>query len=129
MIAGFEATGNYHRPLAYRLLAAGVSLRLVSSVALARTREALHNSWDKNEPKDAQVILHMLRIGATQVYFDPRRRGARLSSETTPTLLRGRLSGERYPESRASLTMVTKRAHHCPTVGPLKRSRTGEFGL
>lgn len=69
--AGFEATGNYHRPLAYRLLEAGFELRLVSSVALARTREALHNGWDKNDPKDAQVILHMLKIGATQVYHDP----------------------------------------------------------
>jgi hypothetical protein len=38
---------------------------------LARTREALHNGWDKNDPKDAQVILHMLRIGATQRYVDP----------------------------------------------------------
>lgn len=37
----------------------------------ARTREALHNSWDKNDSKDAQVILHMLRIGATQRYVDP----------------------------------------------------------
>ena len=69
--AAFEATGNYHRPLAFRLLEAGVSVRLVSSVALARTREALHNGWDKNDPKDAQVILHMLKIGATQVYADP----------------------------------------------------------
>jgi len=42
---------------------------------LARTREALHNGWDKNDPKDAQVILHMLRIGATQVYLDPLRAG------------------------------------------------------
>jgi transposase len=66
VIAGFEATGNYHRPIAFRLLEAGISLRLVSSVALARTREALHNGWDKNDPKDAQVILHMLKIGATQ---------------------------------------------------------------
>lgn len=48
-----------------------MTLRLVSSVALARTREALHNSWDKNDPKDAQVILHMLKIGATQTYCDP----------------------------------------------------------
>lgn len=40
-------------------------------MALARTREALHNGWDKNDPKDAQVILHMLRIGATQRYYDP----------------------------------------------------------
>ena len=40
-------------------------------MALARTREALHNSWDKNDPTDAQVILHMLRIGASQRYYDP----------------------------------------------------------
>lgn len=71
VIAGFEATGNYHRPLAYRLIEAGCTLRLISSVALARTREALHNGWDKNDPKDAQVILHMLKIGASQAYIDP----------------------------------------------------------
>ena len=39
-------------------------MKLVSSVAMARTREALHNSWDKNDPKDAQVILHMMEIGS-----------------------------------------------------------------
>jgi transposase len=71
VVVGFEATGNYHRTLAHRLLTAGCELRLISSVALARTREALHNGWDKNDPKDAQVILHMLRIGATQRYVDP----------------------------------------------------------
>ena len=68
---GFEPTGHYHRPLAWRLVQAGFDVRLVSSVALARTREALHNGWDKNDPKDAQVILHMLRIGATKSYHDP----------------------------------------------------------
>jgi transposase len=68
---GFEATGNYHRPIAWRLIQAGLEVRLISSLALARTREALHNSWDKNDPKDAQVILHMLRIGASQHYHDP----------------------------------------------------------
>ena len=68
---GFEATGNYHRPIAWRLLQAGFDVRLVSSLALARTREALHNGWDKNDPKDAQVILHMLTIGASQRYHDP----------------------------------------------------------
>lgn len=62
----FEATGDYHRGLAYFLLSEGFHLHLVSSVALARTREALHNSWDKNDPKDAQVILHMLRSGLVQ---------------------------------------------------------------
>jgi transposase len=67
----FEATGTYHRPLAWRLIQAGFAARLVSSLALARTREALHNSWDKNDPKDAQVILHMLRIGVSQRYHDP----------------------------------------------------------
>ena len=50
---GFEATGNYHRTLAHHLGQAGFELKLVSSVALARTREALHNSWDKNDPKVA----------------------------------------------------------------------------
>ena len=40
------------------------------SVALARTREALHIGWDKNDPKYAQVILHMLKIGATQTCCD-----------------------------------------------------------
>ena len=66
----FEATGNYHRALAYHLATAGFEVKLVSSVALARTREALNNSWDKNDPKDAQVILHMMEIGNTQFYHD-----------------------------------------------------------
>jgi transposase len=85
VIAGFEATGNYHRPLAFRLLEAGFALRLVSSVALARTREALHNGWDKNDPKDAQVILHMLKIGATQTYLDPVRSGINDIQELSKT--------------------------------------------
>ena len=67
----FEATGNYHRALTWHLSNAGFETKLISSVALARTREALHNSWDKNDPKDAQVILHMMRIGAEQFYHDP----------------------------------------------------------
>ena len=67
----FEATDNYHRALAYHLATAGFELKLVSSVALARTREALHNSWDKNDPKDAQVILHMMEIGNEQFCQGP----------------------------------------------------------
>ena len=51
---GFEATGNFHRPIAWRLLHAGFAVCLISSLALARTREALHNGWDKNDPKDAR---------------------------------------------------------------------------
>jgi transposase len=70
-VIGFEATGNYHRPLAYYLTTQGFQLKLISSLAMARTREALFNSWDKNDPKDAQVILHMLQTGMTQIYRDP----------------------------------------------------------
>jgi transposase len=51
---GFEPTGNYHRALAYFLHSEGFQLELISSLALARTREAMHNSWDKNDPKDSQ---------------------------------------------------------------------------
>lgn len=68
---GFEPTGNYHRALAYFLDSEGFHLELVSSVALARTREAMHNSWDKNDPKDAQVILHLLKGRLTQHFHDP----------------------------------------------------------
>ncbi len=67
----FEATGNYHRAIAYQHDIAGFEVKLVSSVALARTREALNNSWDKNDPKDAQIILHMMEIGDEQFYHDP----------------------------------------------------------
>jgi transposase len=69
---GFEATGNDHRALMFALGAAGFEVKLVSSIALARTREALHNnSWDKKNPKDAHVILHMLEFGAVQILHDP----------------------------------------------------------
>lgn len=71
VIVGLEATGNYHRTMAWNLLQAGFDVRLISSVAMARTREALHNSWDKNDPKDTQVILHMLKLGISQYYHDP----------------------------------------------------------
>ena len=66
-----EATGNYHRTLAWRMIRAGFNMHLISSVALARIREALHNTWDKNDAKDAQVILHMLSAGNVQRYYDP----------------------------------------------------------
>jgi transposase len=84
VVCALEATGNYHRPIAWRLAEAGFELRLVSS-PLARTREALHNGWDKNDPKDAQVILHMLRIQATQPYHDPLRAGINDVQELSKT--------------------------------------------
>ena len=42
VLIGFEATGNYHRPLAYFLHEHGFELRLIPTLALARTREAMH---------------------------------------------------------------------------------------
>ena len=62
MCAAFEATGHYHRALAYHLVTAGFEVKLVSSVDLARARVALHSRWGYNDPKDAQVILHMMEF-------------------------------------------------------------------
>jgi len=70
-LVGFEPTGDYHRPLAHFLHRQGFDLCMVSSIAVARTREARYNSWDKNDPKDCQVILHLLQTGTTQTYNDP----------------------------------------------------------
>lgn len=66
-----EPTGNYHRPLAYRLLREGFEVNLVSSVAAARFREAIYNSWDKNDPKDAAVILDLLKQNKVLRFHDP----------------------------------------------------------
>ncbi len=66
-----EPTGNYHRPLAHRLLSEGFEVYLVSSVAAARFREAMYNSWDKNDPKDTAVILELLKQGKVLYYHDP----------------------------------------------------------
>lgn len=68
---GLEPTGDYHRALAHRLLLAGFEVVGISSVAQARYRDAMFNSWDKNDPKDAAVILEMLRRNAFQRYVDP----------------------------------------------------------
>jgi transposase len=70
-VIAFEPTGDYHRPVMHALGRAGFQLCQVSSLAVARTRDALYNSWDKNDPKDAQVILHLLKTGATQRFLDP----------------------------------------------------------
>lgn len=67
----FEPTGVYHRPLAYRLVSAGFDVCLVSSLTCARYREARYSSWDKNDPKDARVILEVMQQGMTMRYVDP----------------------------------------------------------
>lgn len=70
-VVGIEPTADYHRNIAYFLKTNGFDVRFLSSIAVARTREALHNSWDKNDPKDAQVILHLMKTGVTQYFYDP----------------------------------------------------------
>jgi transposase len=69
--AALEPTGDYHRAIAHRLAVAGVEVVSISSVAQSRYREAMFNSWDKNDPKDAGVILEMLKQGRVQRYVDP----------------------------------------------------------
>ena len=70
-VIALEATGNYHRSIAYCLQKAGFTVQLISSFAACKTREALHNSWDKNDLKDTRVILHLLKTGVVQTYYDP----------------------------------------------------------
>lgn len=67
----FEPTADYHRLLAWRLIQEGHEVYLASSLACARAREAIFNSRDKNDPKDTQVILHLLETGIVQHYHDP----------------------------------------------------------
>lgn len=82
---GFEATSNYHRTLAHRLGREGFELRLISTVASARYREAMFNSWDKNDPKDAAVILALLKQGLTQRYYEPLEAGIHDIQEISKT--------------------------------------------
>lgn len=60
---GLEPTGVYHRPLAFQLVHAGVDVVLIASLAVAGYREVRFTSWDKNDPRDAQVILELLKQG------------------------------------------------------------------
>jgi hypothetical protein len=94
-----EPTGNYHRPLAYRLRTEGFEVYLVSSVAAARYREALFNSWDKNDPKDAAVILDMLKQGKVLRYYDPVLAGIHDLQELSKTYMQITLARTRLQHS------------------------------
>jgi transposase len=71
IVAGFEPTADYHRNIAYWLSKQGVECRLVSSLASARARDMMFNSWDKNDRKDAAVIMYLLMHGMSSPYYDP----------------------------------------------------------
>lgn len=70
-IIGFEATGYYHRAIAYHLIQKGFTVKLISSIATARTRESQYNSKNKNDKRDTQVIMYLLKSNITQTYYDP----------------------------------------------------------
>lgn len=63
IIAAFEPTADYHRNIAWWLHKQGVKCHLVSSVRCARVREMLFKTWDKNDRKDASVIMYLLEQG------------------------------------------------------------------
>ena len=106
----FEPTSNYHRTIAHRLYVEGFQVRMVSSVASARFRDAVFNSWDKNDPKDAGVILSLLKQGITQRYHDPLEEGIHDIQEISKTYHQLVLSRTRLQHS-----LLT---HHLPLYFP-----------
>jgi transposase len=109
-VIAFEPTGDYHRAGMHRLGLAGFTRCQVSSLAVARTRDAMYNSWDKNDPKDAQVILHRLKTGTTQRFVDPLVSGHHDLQEMANTYQQGSLRKVRLQHA-----IVT---HHRPRYFP-----------
>jgi len=108
--AGLEPTGDYHRALAHRLICAGIEVVSISSVAQSRFREAMFNSWDKNDPKDASVILEMMKQGRVQTYVDPMVAGSHDLQELSKTY---------YQVSRARTRVQHSLInHHIPLYFP-----------
>lgn len=94
-----EPAGNFHRTLAFHLISAGISVVSVSSVAGARYREAMFNSRDKNDPKDATVILQLLKHGLVQHYHDPLLAGHHDLQELAKTYRQVALARKRLADS------------------------------
>jgi len=67
----FEPTADYHRNIAYWLATRGCQCFLVSSLSSARARQMLFNTWDKNDRKDANVILYLMQQGLMRPFHDP----------------------------------------------------------
>jgi transposase len=107
---GMEPTGDYHRTIAYRLLSEGFRVVSISSLALARFREARFGTWDKNDPKDAQVILAMMVQGLVQIYWDPLFSGSHDWQELSNTYFQITLARTRLQHSLL--------LHHMPLYFP-----------
>jgi transposase len=96
---GLEPTGDYHRAIAHRLLREGFEVVSISSLALARFREARFGTWDKNDPKDAQVMIAMMQQGMVQIYWDPLVSGAHDWQELSNTYFHITLARTRLQHS------------------------------
>ena len=107
---GLEPTGDFHRNIAYRLLNEGFQVVSISSLALARFREARFGTWDKNDPKDAQVMLAMMAQGMVQVYWDPLFSGSHDWQELSGTYFQITLARTRLQHSLL--------LHHLPLYFP-----------
>jgi transposase len=107
---GLEPTGDYHRTIAYRLLVEGFQVVSISSLALARFREACFGTWDKNDPKDAQVMIAMMEQGLVQVYWDPLFSGSHDWQELSNTYFQVTLARTRLQHSLL--------LHHLPLYFP-----------
>jgi len=82
-----EPTGNYHRALAHRLVSEGFEVSLVSSVAAARLRDAIFNSWDKNHQLDEERLARLARVDPKLLHPIQHRGGA---AQADRALLRSR---------------------------------------
>ncbi|WP_434983518.1 IS110 family transposase [Vreelandella zhaodongensis] len=71
ILVAFEPTADFHRNIAYWLRSQGVLCHMVSSLACARAREMLFKSWDKNDKKDARVIMYLMQQDMMQPFYDP----------------------------------------------------------
>lgn len=82
-----------------RLLTEGFDVSLISSLASSRYREAIFNSWDKNEPKDTGILLELLKRGIVQIYTDPIKSGFHDIQELSKTCYHFTLSRTRLQHS------------------------------
>lgn len=84
-VLGLEAAGNYHRPMAHFLHRQDSSCRLIPTPALARTREAMHNSLGEERSQERAGDLALLKIGLTQTWHDPLVSGTHDAQELSKT--------------------------------------------
>lgn len=71
ILVAFEPTADFHLNIAYWLRSQGALCHMVSSLACARACEMLFKSWDKNDKKDARVIMYLMQQGMMQPFYDP----------------------------------------------------------